>query len=330
MRAALLLQIPADRLPLGVLPDPMPGPGELLVEVAACGICGTDLHILEGRSYRPEMPFVMGHEPVGWVTAAGPGADAGWVGRRVTMTLFEGDLTCRYCVAGDQRLCPDLRSVVGVSRRNGGFGERMLLPSGQAVAVPDGLDDRSVAALVDAGATAANAVRVAAWSPGAVTVVVGGGPIGFLCAELIRAGGGEVVVVQPSPMRRAALKAAAHLAVTSLSEVEAGADIVIDASGAREVLPWALGSMSPQGIFVGAGYGPVDALDLAPLARKEIVVRGVRSGRREDLERMLALVAGGTVRLPPVDAWALEHIDDAVAALRARRVPGKAVIDLAA
>ena len=67
MRAALLEAIPTEHLPVRVLADPEPGPGQLLLDVTACGICGTDLHILEGRSYRPRLPFVLGHEPVGRV-----------------------------------------------------------------------------------------------------------------------------------------------------------------------------------------------------------------------------------------------------------------------
>ena len=80
--------------------------------------------------------------------------------------------------------------------------------------------------------------------------------------------------------------------------------------------------------YVHAGYGPIERLELAPLARKELVIRGVRSGRREDLESIIALAAAGRVRLPPIDTWPLGAIDDAIAALRGRRVPGKAVIDV--
>src|SRR5258706_11300488 len=115
MRAALGLSLPTP----GPSIESVAGPGalgadELLVRIEACGICGTDLHILAGESYRPELPFVLGHEAVGVVVAAGDGADSRWIGRRTTMTLFEGDGTCLECLAGRERLCPNLRAVRGV------------------------------------------------------------------------------------------------------------------------------------------------------------------------------------------------------------------------
>src|SRR4051812_22098778 len=125
MRAALLTTIPTQHLESGEIPDPTPGPGELVIEMLACGICGTDLHILDGKSYRPELPFVLGHEPVGRVVATGSSEDADWVGRRVTMTLFTGDGSCAWCRAGDERLCPNLVSITGVVRANGGFADRL-------------------------------------------------------------------------------------------------------------------------------------------------------------------------------------------------------------
>jgi 2-desacetyl-2-hydroxyethyl bacteriochlorophyllide A dehydrogenase len=330
MRAARLEAIPSTHLPLRDLPDPVPGPGELLVDVSMCGICGTDLHILEGRGYQPSLPFVLGHEPVGRVAAAGPDTDAGWVGRRVTMTLFTGCGHCPRCLAGDQRLCPDLVSLIGISRAPGGFAERMLVPAAQVVPLPDDLADADAACLVDAGATAMNSVRVAMPADGSSAVVVGGGPIGLLCAELLRIRGCEVVVAQPSVVRRSALAAMGYRVVERLDGLDVRPDLVIDAAGAPEALPWALGALAPQGTFVAAGYGPVDPLDLAPAARKELLIRGVRSGRREDLEEVLSLAARRVIRLPAISRWPLGGIDDAIAALRARAVPGKAVIDVRA
>ena len=269
MRAALIEAIPTEHLPVREVPDPQPGPGDLLLEVSACGICGTDLHILEGRAYRPELPFVMGHEPVGRVIAAGSSEDASWIGRRVTLTLFRGDGTCPVCRAGDERLCPDLVSITGVLRAWGGFAQLLVIRTGQAVPLPDLLDDAAAASLVDAGATAANSVRAAGASRDAVTVVVGGGPVGFFTAELLRDAGLPCVVVQPSTVRRETLAALGHAVVPGIRDVTDRPGAVIDAAGAPDVLPWALEVLAPQGTYVAAGYGPIDHLELAPLARKE-------------------------------------------------------------
>src|SRR5688572_8920203 len=137
MRAALLTALPTDRLPVRDVAEPHADPGELVLAVSMCGVCGTDLHILDGRAYRPELPFVLGHEAVGRVIRAVSPEDQGWVGRRVTMTNFVGEGSCPLCQAGDERLCPDLIAITGVQARWGGFAERMVIRTGQVVAVPD-------------------------------------------------------------------------------------------------------------------------------------------------------------------------------------------------
>ncbi|MCY7419321.1 MAG: alcohol dehydrogenase catalytic domain-containing protein [Chloroflexi bacterium] len=328
VRAALLTTLPTRHLPVRVVPDPRPGPGELLVAVSTCGICGTDLHILEGDSYRPELPFVLGHEPVGRVVAAGDEVDQGWIGQRVTMTLFRGEGACARCLAGDERLCADLISITGVMGAWGGFAELLVVGASRVLPVPDSVEDATAASLVDAGATAANSVRNAPVPHGALTVIVGGGPVGHFEAELLRDAQRRYVVVQPSEARRDALTRNGHPVVALAQEIEEAPAAVIDAAGAPGILPWALAALTPQGVYVAAGYGLVDGLDLAPAARKELVIRGVRSGRRDDLALMMELVAAGRVRVPPISVWPLGSIDDALHALRAREVPGKAVIDV--
>src|SRR4051812_17963206 len=101
------------------LPEPVPADDEIVLEVEACGICGTDLHILAGSSYAPELPFVLGHEPVGRVVLTGDAA-RDWLGARVAITLFTGCGTCVLCLDGDERLCESLVSITGVLRRAGG------------------------------------------------------------------------------------------------------------------------------------------------------------------------------------------------------------------
>jgi L-iditol 2-dehydrogenase len=330
VRAALLTSLPTDHLAITEVEDPVAGPGELSLSVSMCGICGTDLHILEGRAYRPDLPFVLGHEAVGRVIGAGSPEDARWIGRRVTMTNFTGDGTCAMCRAGDERLCPRLVAITGVMGRWGGFAERMVVRTGQVVLVPDAIADEAVATLVDAGASAANSVRAAALQPGSLAVVVGGGPLGLLAAEMLRASDVGVIVVQTSEARRASIAAMGHDARPSIAAVTETPDGVIDAAGAPEVLPWALETLAPRGVFVAAAYGPAPGADLTPASRKELTIRGIRSGRREDLESAIELVASGAIRVPPVRRWPLSRIDDALVALRARRVPGKAVIDVAA
>jgi threonine dehydrogenase-like Zn-dependent dehydrogenase len=117
-----------------------------------------------------------------------------------------------------------------------------------------------------------------------------------------------------------------RLAPGRLDELVAAADVVLDCSAAPEVPSFALDVLRPRGTLVVVGYGRTPPLDLAPLARKELCVLGVRSGDRADLERVLALAAAGAIRLPQIATFPLARIDDAFAALRAGTLPGKAVV----
>ena len=326
MQAALARAIPAEWLDVSAVARPRAVEADdVIIRVEACGICGTDLHILDGASYRPTVPFVLGHEPVGTVVETGT-AGRSWQDRRVTLTLFTGDGVCPQCRQGDERLCPHLVSVTGVLAAWGGYAEYVLVHASQLVAVPDALSPSVAASLVDCGATAANAVRVATERRLVRALVLGAGPIGYMVAELLRLGGVEVQIVQHSALRRAALASIGHDVVASVEETSGAFDAVIDCTGAPAVMAGGLGALAPQGIYVLAGYARVPDLDFAIVARKELTIRGTRSGRREDLERVLELTASGQMRLPGIQEWPLSQVNVALAALRAKRVQGKAVI----
>ncbi len=327
MRAALVRTLPALELSIETVATPRAiGPEDLLVRLSACGICGTDLHILAGHSYRPALPFVLGHEPVGIVVEAGQRAGDRWLGRRVTLTLFTGCGECRECDRGQERICANLRSITGVLAAWGGYAEYMVINAAQAVEVPDALSDLEVACLVDGGATAANAVRVALESSPRRVVVVGAGPIGFVAAEMLRDRRVEVEVVQSSDPRRSMVRAAGYQTYARLPELTAMPDVIIDCSGDPSVTVQSMEALAPGGTYVAAGYAIVPSFDLARVARKELTLRGVRSGSRADLVEVMDLAAAGRIRLPPITAWPLTEINDALTALRERRVAGKAVI----
>jgi propanol-preferring alcohol dehydrogenase len=326
MLAAVATAIPAERLEISDVPRPSPeADDDVVLRVEACGICGTDLHIMSGGSYRPRLPFVLGHEVVGVVVDAGPAA-AGWLGRRATITLFTGDGTCPMCRAGDERLCPALVSITGVLDAWGGYAEYVRVHARQLVEIPDGLSWAEAASLVDGGTTAANSVRVALQGFPTRVLVLGGGPIGHTCAELLRADGVSVQVVEPNPLRRTALEDIGHRVVESVDAVAGPVDSVIDCTGAPAVMMAGLDALAPHGRYVLAGYARMPDVDFAVVARKELEIRGIRSGRREDLESIVHRAAANEIQLPEISEWRLSEVNDALAALRGGQVPGKAVI----
>ena len=329
MKAALLEEFGATVLEVAEVPDPRPRPGEALVAVAACGICGTDLHVMSGLSYRPALPFCLGHELVGRVAAVGDPHDEYLVGHRVVPTLFSGCGSCAACRAGEERLCERGADVLGVLGRQGGFAERVLVEVRNLVLVPDGLSDEDAATLVDAGTTAHNAVRRLlehAGGRGGRHLVLGGGPAGLFVAELLQLHGEEATTVEVSESRRKVLEARGFAVTSRLEDLPAGWSSVIDCAGDPALVDRALSLLRPRGRYMVVGYSRVPGLDLAAVSRRELCIVGVRSGARGDLEQVLSAVARGAVKPPPVDTYALSEINDALVALRAGTVRGKAVV----
>jgi 2-desacetyl-2-hydroxyethyl bacteriochlorophyllide A dehydrogenase len=326
MTAAVLRQLPATELAVQQVERPrLLRDDDVILAVGACGICGTDPHIMSGHSYRPELPFVLGHEPVGRVVEAGAAAQE-WLGKRAVITLFTGCGHCDACAQGDERLCLNVVSDTGVFGVWGGYADYLLVHAAQLVAVPDTLSDPQAAALVDAGATAANAVRVALNRQPQRALIIGAGPIGLIAAEMLADQGVELQLVQRSKPRRDAATALGHQTLGSIDQADGHFEVVIDCTGFPDSFNPAIEKLSPRGELIQAGYAIVPQADFAELSHKEGVVRGIRSGSRKDLEQVIALTAAKRIRLPEITSWPLESINDALAALNAKQVPGKAVV----
>jgi D-arabinose 1-dehydrogenase-like Zn-dependent alcohol dehydrogenase len=331
--AALLTAIPATDLEVvDDVGEPSPGPGEVVIELDACGICGTDLEIMAGNSYRPDLPFILGHEPVGRVIED---AEESWLGKRVTMSLFGGEREhCQVCLehpdwptpcrVGDERLCYGATEVLGVAGRPGAFAERTSARAELLVGVPEELSSAEAASLVDAGATAANAARQVDPEDPRPVAVIGGGPLGFFAAQLL-SGDHDVTVVEPLAGRREQVAELGLDAVDVMATLTGPFGAVLDCAGAPEVMAAGLDLLGPRGLFVVVGYGRV-SIDSAPIARKELRVAGVRSGDPDDLRGILGKAAQGEFRLPEIRSWVLPEINQAFADLRQGVVPGKAVI----
>jgi len=185
---ALLLTSPGE-LTYTDIDAPTPGPGEVRVRIAACGICGSDVHGFTGSTGRRIPPLVMGHEAAGTVDAVGAGVDDLAIGTRVALdsTVFCGQ--CSHCLAGRENLCTE-RQVLGVScgpyRRYGCFAEQVVVPRRVAYSIPDSLDFIA-ASLLEPLTIALHAVHLAGVGPETRSaVVVGAGPIGLACVASLR------------------------------------------------------------------------------------------------------------------------------------------------
>ena len=195
MKALLLSEY--NQLDVADLPAPVPGADEFLVRVAACGICGSDVHGYDGISGRRIPPIVMGHEAAGVVEAAGSGVSKFKPGDRVTFdsTVYCGQ--CEFCLQGDINLCNN-RQVIGVScgdyRRAGAFAEYVVVPQRITYHLPAALAFQE-AAMLEAVSVALHAVRVSGMKGGETTLVIGAGMIGLLTLQAAKAAGASQVLI---------------------------------------------------------------------------------------------------------------------------------------
>jgi (R,R)-butanediol dehydrogenase/meso-butanediol dehydrogenase/diacetyl reductase len=208
-------------------PDPEPGPGEVLVRVAACGICGSDLHLSDAL----DAPgLILGHEISGRVVEVGPGVDPGRIGDRVAGFPLVGCGECDACVAGATSRCASAAQL-GLHRA-GGFAELVTLAASGAHVLPDALDDH-VGALVEPLAVAYHALDRTTRAPDAPVLVLGGGPVGAAVALWARAlGAREVMVSDPVASRRALAERVGATATVDPTRDDVGAAFARLAGGA--------------------------------------------------------------------------------------------------
>ena len=310
MRAAQWEAI--ERLEVLDLPAPVAEPGQAVVEVAHCGICGSDLHSYH-EGFVAEPGQVLGHEFAGTVVEA-PGVEGLEPGQRVVARPLVPCGECEACAAGEIQLCEaGMGDNIGYGRR-GAFAERVLVPKavvGRVVfPLPDEIDDRS-AALVEPLAVALHAVNRSRAEPGQAAVVLGAGPIGLgVTAFLRRIGVGTLLVSDPSARRRAAaLSLGADAAIDPLAESTvaavsehtgigaygsgARADLVIDCAGVPAALGDAVRCVRSGGtVVLCAMYGRKAELRPDIVTMKEVDMRGALGYKHEFPEVIRALARG--------------------------------------
>jgi L-iditol 2-dehydrogenase len=280
MRAAVLEGV--GKVTLQKRPVPLPGPGEVLVQVSAVGTCGSDVHYYEhGRigGFVVESPLVLGHEPSGVVVAAGPGADRHERGQRVSIEPGVPDFTCEYCRAGRYNLCPRMR-FFGTPPIDGAFCEYVVVREEFAYPVPDSLSD-DAAALVEPLSVGVWACRKARVGPGSRVLVTGAGPIGLVCLQAAKAFGATYVAITDVNPRRLALarelgaSEVVNVGETSLADAIIEPDVLLECSGNPAATGAAIRAVRRAGRVVLVGMGGDEIpLPLAHVQTRELEVTG--------------------------------------------------------
>ncbi len=321
------------------VPEPTPGPGHVVVDVAAAGICGTDVHIMHDE-YRSDPPVTLGHEVAGTIAALGDGVTGWEVGQRVvTETYYSTCGRCEHCRTGRPNLCASRRSIG--SFEDGGFAPKLSTPATNLHALPDDLGFPE-AALVEPLACVVRALlELNELRAGDRAVITGPGPIGLLALQVAKASGARVVVLGTAA-DAARLELAHRLGADGVLTVEAAdglaeataealggePDVAIECSGAEPAATLLLRLVRKAGRFVQVGlYGRPIALDFDQVCYKELRVSGSFATTPSSWHRALVLAGSGAVSLGaivgatyPLVEW--ERAFEAVAA----RTPGKVLL----
>jgi L-iditol 2-dehydrogenase len=311
---ALLLTAPS-KLEYVDFPEPVPGDDDVVVQVRACGICGSDIHGWDGSTGRRHPPLIMGHEASGEIVATGPRVTQWRAGDRVTFdsTIYCGK--CHFCQNGHVNLCTD-RRVVGVSpveyKQHGAFAERLAVPARILYKLPDTLPFAQ-AAMVEPVSIAVHAVQRTKIAPGSTAVVIGSGMIGLLVIQVLRwAGASQVVAVDLADNRLELARrlGATHTVNSGRADVAAevakitgglGADTAFEVVGFTPTLNLAINVLKRGGtcVLVGNLSPKTQDFPLQAVVTKELTLLGSCSSAGE-YPLCLKLIAEGSVNVQPM------------------------------
>ncbi len=294
---------------------PQLGADEVLIKVAACGICGSDVHGMDGSTGRRLPPIIMGHEAAGTVVEVGPEAGGWVVGQRVTFdsTLYCGE--CAFCREGQVNLCED-RRVLGVScpdyRQHGAFAEYVAVPGRVVIPIPEGLSFEQ-ACFVEPTAVALHAVHRAQVSPGQTGLVIGAGIIGLLTIQALKAAGCRKVYA--SDLSEARLQLALELGADEVFPANStvnlpeemlrrtggqGVDVAMEAVGIRATVAAAIACVRKGGrVGLIGNLSPHIEFPLQSVVTREISLFGSCASAGE-YPRALEEIAAGRIRVEPL------------------------------
>ncbi|MEU6389841.1 zinc-dependent alcohol dehydrogenase family protein [Streptomyces sp. NPDC046939] len=295
MKAAIVESV--GKVVVGEVPDPTPGPRDVVVEVAACGLCGTDLHIRQGE-FAPTLPVVPGHEFAGTVAEVGSAVTEVRVGDRVAVDPSLHCHECRFCRAGRGNLC-ERWAAIGVTTA-GGAAQYALAPVANCVRLPDHVRTQD-AALIEPLSCAVRGYDVLQSRLASHVLIYGSGTMGLMMLELAkRTGAASVDVVDLNPERLATAKqlgVSASAATPDELDRPEGWDVVIDATGNAAAIQDGLGRVAKAGTFLQFGvadYATRVEIDPYRIYNQEITITGSMAVLHS-YERAAELFAGGVL-----------------------------------
>ena len=336
MKAAVL---DGDALDVRELPDPVED-GWALVSVKAAGVCGTELHFLDGMIPPPHENFVLGHEAAGEVVAAPPGSSVA-PGDRVAVYNFVGCGHCHWCRTGAHSVCTDPVGQLGFSA-DGGFAELVRAPAENLIKLPDSVSFETAAVLSCSGMTAVHAARLAGIELGQTAIVNGVGGVGLMVIQVLAAAGVRTLAVADSEAKAELAGEAGAAAVIVLEGGEGyddlpdrvkaltdggGVDHYFELVGTEATMLAGIRSLGRRGTAVLIGYTS-DELKIHPidLILSEARIVSSVAAARQDLETAIQLAAAGKLSVLIDTRYPLEDVGTAIARLRAREVQGRNVV----
>lgn len=316
------------------IPDPIPGPGEIVVSVGRCGICGTDLHMTEGHGYTYPPGTIPGHEFAGEVVAIGKGVESLKIGDRVASLPMTGCGTCRACAEGVPFFCAN-----GMRGLPGAFAQYALATARESVKLPSSLS-LADGALIEPLAVGLHGVALAQMSPGARVLVLGAGPIGLGTVFWARRLGAGNIAVSASSRRREQLALAMgadtfldpqeDLVAASMAALGGAPDVVFECVGLPGLIEQAVNSVRPRGTVTVLGCcSSPDTFTPAAALFKEVRLQFSNTYSVQQFEHVARVLDAGHVepRLLITDTVSLSSLPETFEALRQRTTQCKVMVD---
>ena len=343
MKAAVVREF-GQPLTIEERPVPVPGPGELLVEVVACGVCHTDLHAADGDwPVKPSPPFIPGHETAGRVAAVGPGVDGFKPGVPVGIPwLHDACGTCEYCVSGWETLCPAQHDS-GYSV-DGGFAQYAIASAAYAGRLPENIHIEptsyaQMAPILCAGVTTYKGIKETETRPGEWIAISGLGGLGHVAVQYAKAMGLNVVGLDVNEAKLSLARLVGADATVNALDSDAVAQVIeATKGGAHGVLVTAVSvpafsqaiqMLRPKGTMALIGLPPGGfQTPIFDVVLKRLTIRGSIVGTRKDLAEAIAFAARGKVRVD-IHLAKLEEINRIFADLKAGKIEGRVVVDFA-